>query len=308
MTNPATVTIGSKNSSAQNIKHVYCVTRRQDRYQALRRFIDFYPEFFGIVFCRTRNETKELSDKLMHDGYNVDALHGDLSQAQRDTVMQKLRHRKLSLLIATDVAARGIDISDITHVVHYSLPEKFENYTHRSGRTARAGKSGMSIALLSGSDVRRIKQIERIINTTIEHIQVPDGNAICAKQVEQCIQDITQASVDKTIAPQVSHILEKIGSSISKEQLVGIILGKELNTIMRRYKDAPDINDRESYNRSSGSGYGNRSFNRSRYTDRSDEYRNFGDKKRYGNNNYNRHGYKKYNQTGASHSAPIDRP
>jgi ATP-dependent RNA helicase DeaD len=221
--------------------------------------------------------------------------------------MQKLRNHKLSLVIATDVAARGIDINNITHVIHYNLPEKFENYTHRSGRTARAGKSGMSISLLSGCDVRKIKQIERTINTSIEHIQVPDGNAICAKQVEQCIQDISQASVDKTIAPQITHILEKIGHSVSKEQLVSIILGKELHTIMRRYKDAPDINDRDNTDRSSG--YSDRSsFNRSRFSGRSGEYRNFGDRRRYSGNNYNKHNnYKKYNNTGSTHSATIDR-
>jgi ATP-dependent RNA helicase DeaD len=251
MTTPDTVTIGSQNSSAQNIKHVYCVTRRHDRYQALRRFIDFYPEFFGIVFCRTRNEAKEIADKLMRDGYNADALHGDLSQSQRDAVMQKLRHRKLSVVIATDVAARGIDISDITHVVHYNIPEKFENYTHRSGRTARAGKSGMSISLLGGHDVRRIKQIERIINTNIEHISVPDGNEICARQIEQCIQHIVNASIDNSIKPYVAQVLEKVDSTISKELLINIILGKELHKIMRMYRDAPDINDHEQYNQSS---------------------------------------------------------
>jgi ATP-dependent RNA helicase DeaD len=318
MTNPATVTIGSKNSSAQNITHAYCVTRRHDRYAALRRLIDFYPEFFGIVFCRTRSEAKELSDKLMHDGYNADALHGDLSQSQRDTVMQKLRHHKLSIVIATDVAARGIDVNDLTHVIHYNLPEKFENYTHRSGRTARAGKSGVSISLLSGGDVRRLKQIERVINTPIEQMQVPDGNAICAKQIEQCIQRITQASIDKAIEPYVSQILEKISSSISKEHLVSLILGKELNKIMRMYKDAPDINDNDAHTRSGSYTSEQPSYNRSRRPDsRQGGNRGFGgDRRRYGNsNNYSSNnsssnrgsGYKKYQNSGASHSAPADR-
>jgi ATP-dependent RNA helicase DeaD len=289
MVNPATVTIGSKNGGAQNITHVYCVTRRHDRYQALRRFIDFYPEFFGIVFCKTRSEAKEISDKLIQDGYNADALHGDLSQSQRDAVMQKLRHRKLSIVIATDVAARGIDVNNLTHVVHYNLPEKFENYTHRSGRTARAGKSGMSVSLLSGGDVRRIKQIERVVGTTIDQVQVPDGNAICAKQIEQCVQNITNVVIDKAIEPYVLQVLEKAGDLVSKEHLVSIILGKEINKIMRLYKDAPDINDNAAYTRSSYESSGSRpSYNRPhRSDDRSNSGHrgSFGDRRRYGNNN-----------------------
>jgi ATP-dependent RNA helicase DeaD len=314
MVNPATVTIGSKNGSAQNITHVYCVTRRHDRYQALRRFIDFYPEFFGLVFCKTRLEAKEISDKLMQDGYNADALHGDLSQGQRDTVMQKLRRGKLRIVIATDVAARGIDVNDLTHVVHYNLPEKFENYTHRSGRTGRAGKSGMSISLLSGGDVRRIKQIERVVGATIDQIQVPDGNAICAKQIEQCVQSITNITVDKAVEPYVLQVLEKVGGAVSKESLVSMILGKEINKIMHLYKDAPDINDNAPA-RTGGYEGGRPSYNRYSDDRNGGGRSNYGDRRRYsgGNNSSNSgnrsnsnssHSRRPYSSNGGGFSKP----
>jgi ATP-dependent RNA helicase DeaD len=163
MVDPFKVTVGSKNSSAANIEHQYCLVNGRDQFYALHRFIDFSPGMFGIVFCRTRRETKDFAERLMTAGYNADALHGDLSQAQRDAVMNKFRKRSLQILVATDVAARGIDVDDVTHVFHVDLPDEIESYTHRSGRTARAGKSGISIALVSPAKARRIKLVEKQI-------------------------------------------------------------------------------------------------------------------------------------------------
>ena len=242
MSEPIKVTVGSKNSSAQNITHTYCVVHHADRYRALNRFVDFYPNLFGIVFCRTRRETKEVVEKLTRDGYNADALHGDLSQPQRDTVMRKFRHKKISLLVATDVASRGIDVNDVTHIIHYGLPDDVENYTHRSGRTARAGKHGTSITIISNRDIRRIKFIERLINTKIEYIQVPNGESICKNQLHHCIDTITQATVDeKSIAPYMDTVLEKC-TDLSKEDIIKRFVSLEFNRFVGQYKNAPDLN------------------------------------------------------------------
>ena len=176
MVDPFKVIIGTKNTAAQNIEHQYNVVKTTDRYDALKRVIDFSPNLFGILFCRTRRDTQKVAQNLMKDGYRADALHGDLSQSQRDMVMKKFRNKQIQLLVATDVASRGIDVNDITHVLHYSLPEDIENYTHRSGRTARAGRSGISIIFATFQDINNIKRIEKQIGKKIVYVSIPSGS------------------------------------------------------------------------------------------------------------------------------------
>ncbi len=241
MTDPVRIAIGHVNESAKNIAHQYCVVKSADSYEALKRFVAYYPDMFGIVFCRTRRETQEISEKLSKDGYNADALHGDLSQAQRDAVMRKFRHRKLQLLVATDVAARGIDVSDVTHVIHYNLPEDVESYTHRSGRTARAGKSGISIAIIHQRDLRRIGYIEKQIKQPMQLISVPTGVQICERQVAYFVQHLQATEVNKqAIQPYIDTILESL-RDLTKEELVMKIVSYILAQTLKAYEHAPDI-------------------------------------------------------------------
>ncbi len=242
MDNPHNVTIGTKNSTAANIEHLYCLVSGRDQYHALRRFIDFSPGMYGIVFCRTRREAKEFADKLMSDGYNADALHGDLSQAQRDSVMNKFRKRGLQVLIATDVAARGIDIDDLTHVFHIDLPDEIESYTHRSGRTARAGKSGKSIALVSPSKASRIKLVEKLIGKKLELVKAPTGNDICGQQIIQLIQNVHDIEINiKGITPYLEKIYDEL-SAFSKEEIIQRFVSVEFNKFLKTYEKASDIN------------------------------------------------------------------
>lgn len=287
MTDPVKITIGSKNSSAQNISHNYCVIRHSNRYQALKRLVDYYTDLFGIVFCRTRKEAKEIVDQLIADGYNADALHGDLSQAQRDAVMKKFRLKQLTLLIATDVAARGIDVSDVTHVIHYNLPDDVENYTHRSGRTARAGKHGISITLITNRDIKRIQYIERLINKKIEYLQIPTGKTICQKRLEHCIESITApTNVVENIQPYMDAAREKL-SHLSKEDLIKRLLSLKFDQFIDKYKNAPDLNDTIAPSYESGRYHASRRPSRRR-NNRSDFGRSDrSDRKEFGNN-YNR--------------------
>jgi len=242
MDDPFMVTVGTKNSSAANIEHKYCLVNGRDQYYALRRFIDHSPDMFGIVFCRTRRETKEFADRLMGDGYNADALHGDLSQAQRDSVMNKFRKRALQVLIATDVAARGIDVDDVTHVFHVDLPDEIESYTHRSGRTARAGKSGVSIALVSPAKARRIKLVEKQIGKPLELVKAPSGQDICGTQLMKMIQNVHEVEVNKKgIAPFLVQIHEEL-KYFSKEDLIERFVSIEFNRFLKTYEKAGDIN------------------------------------------------------------------
>lgn len=242
MTDPFKVTVGTKNSSAANIDHQYCLVNGRDKYYALRRFIDFSPGMFGIVFCRTRRDTKEVSDKLMNDGYSADALHGDLSQAQRDSVMGKFRKGNIQVLVATDVAARGIDVDDVTHVFHYDLPDEIESYTHRSGRTARAGKSGVSIALISPAKGGKVKLVERQIGKKLELVKAPSGDDICGMQLMKMIQNVKDVEVnEKGIAPFVAQIHESL-SDFTKEELIEKFVSVEFNRFLKSYSKAGDIN------------------------------------------------------------------
>ena len=242
MEDPFKVVVGIKNSSAENIEHKFCLVNGRDKYFALRRFIDHYPGLFGIVFCRTRRDTQEVAEKLMNDGYNADALHGDLSQGQRDTVMGKFRKKTIQLLVATDVAARGIDVDDITHIFHYDLPDEIESYTHRSGRTARAGKSGISIALISPTKSSKIKLVEKQIGKKLELVKAPSGQDICGMQLMKMIKNVKDIQVnEKGIAPFVAQIHESL-AEYSKEELIERFVSVEFNLFLKSYEKASDIN------------------------------------------------------------------
>lgn len=238
MNNPATVTIGQQNSSARNLEHFYCLVSSKDTFQALKRFVDAYPGFFGIVFCRTKRDARQVADWLNKAGYNADALHGDLSQAQRDFVMNKFRSNSLDVLVATDVAARGIDVSDVTHVIHYHLPDDAENYTHRSGRTARAGKSGVSIALVSARERGRIRYLERELGVPIKLIEIPSGSQICAKQVDHFLKKVIEAPVNEAdIANYLPQAFDSL-KDLSREEIIKRVVSFECNRFLKAYNGA----------------------------------------------------------------------
>ena len=241
MRNPKEVTIGYKNEGAENIKHVCYTVHAKDKYNALKRIADSNPNVYGIVFCRTRKETQEIADKLMHDGYSADALHGDLSQSQRDFVMQRFRIRQVRLLVATDVAARGIDVNDLTHVINYNLPDDIEIYTHRSGRTGRAGKAGISIAIIHIKEKHILRQIEKIINKKFVLASVPTGHEICEKQLFHFIDKMEKVEIDheqiNTFLPAIYKKLEWI----DKEELIKRFVSLEFNRFLDYYKNAKDI-------------------------------------------------------------------
>jgi ATP-dependent RNA helicase DeaD len=252
MSNPLQITVGSRNSGATNIEHQYCVVRGADVYSAVRRFIDLYPDMFGIVFCRTKRDTQEMSSQLIHAGYSSDALHGDLSQPQRDAVMKKFREKKIQVLIATDVAARGIDVDGVTHVLHCNLPDDIENYTHRSGRTARAGKSGVSIII--GTSLRKIKMIEQQLGITIKQIQVPTGDQLCQKQLDHFSQKLTETPVSDVVKPYLVTVQESL-STLTKEELIERIFSLQCSEMLLHYKKSPNLNSSSS---SYSSSYGDR--------------------------------------------------
>jgi ATP-dependent RNA helicase DeaD len=232
MKDPFEITVGKENSSADNIEHQYYMVSARDRYLALKRIVDYYPEIFGIVFCRTKAETQDIAEKLIKDGYNADALHGDLSQAQRDKVMGRYRDRSLQLLVATDVAARGIDVQNVTHVIHYNLPDELENYMHRSGRTARAGKSGVSIAIVNIKEVSKIRQIERQLNRKFALKQVPNGIEICERQLMSLVKRVHDVEVnEKEIAPYLPAIYDEL-KDLDKDELVRRFVSIEFNRIL----------------------------------------------------------------------------
>ena len=235
------ITIGVKNESTKNVHHIAYIVHAKDKYLALKRVVDYYPQIYGIIFCRTRKETQEIADKLMQDGYNADSLHGDLSQAQRDLVMQKFRQRHLQLLVATDVAARGLDVNDLTHVINYGLPEDTESYTHRSGRTGRAGKTGISIAIINLREKGKMRQIERIINKKFEVSALPTGHEICEQQLVKVIDEIEKVKVnEEEIEAFLPSIYRKF-EWLSKEDLIKRVVSMEFNRFLDYYKNAPEI-------------------------------------------------------------------
>ncbi len=244
MENPVQITVGKQNAGADNVRHVYYQVHARNRYLALKRIADINPDIYGLVFCRTRMETKEVADKLIKDGYNADALHGDLSQAQRDHVMKRFRERTLQMLVATDVAARGIDVTEISHVINYNLPEDNEIYTHRSGRTGRAGKSGISIAIVNYREINRIPQIEKLIQKSFERLSVPNGPEICEKQLFKLIDKMENAVVDEEhIAPFMESVNKKL-EWLDKEEIIKRFLSLEFTRFLEYYKNAPDLNEK----------------------------------------------------------------
>jgi len=242
MTDPHELTMGTKNTGNANIDHEYYVVRARDKYAAFKRIVDFNPEIFGIVFCRTKIETQEIAEALIKDGYNADSLHGDLSQQQRDKVMKRYRERSLQLLIATDVAARGIDVNNVTHVINYSLPDEIENYTHRSGRTARAGKTGVSISIIHSKELGKIRQIERVIGKQFVKAEIPNGFDVCEKQLFALVHKVHNVDVnEEQIEQYIPRIMEEF-KDLSKEDIIKRFASLEFNRFLEYYKDAPDLN------------------------------------------------------------------
>lgn len=235
------ITIGTKNEGSKNVNHVAYIVHAKDKYLALKRVVDFYPQIYGIVFCRTRKETQEIADKLIQDGYNADSLHGELSQAQRDLVMQKFRQRHLQLLVATDVAARGLDVNDLTHVINYGLPDDTESYTHRSGRTGRAGKTGISIAIINLREKGRMKEIEHIIKKKFEVSVLPSGQEICQQQLIKVIDDIEKVKVNEEEIETFLHGIYRKLDWLDKEDLIKRVVSLEFNRFLDYYKNAPEI-------------------------------------------------------------------
>ena len=235
------ITIGRKNESTSNVKHIVFTVHAKDKYAALKRIVDYNPQVYGIIFCRTRKETQEIADKLMQEGYNADSLHGELSQAQRDAVMQKFRIRNLQLLVATDVAARGLDVDDLTHVINYGLPDDTESYTHRSGRTGRAGKTGTSIAIINLREKGKMREIERIISKKFEQGVMPTAKQICEKQLLKVIDELEKVKVnEEDMADFMPDIYRKL-DWLSKEDLIKRMVSHEFNRFDEYYRDREDI-------------------------------------------------------------------
>lgn len=242
MKKPVEITVGAKNTGAENISHQYYVVHAKDRYVALKRIADYYPDIYAIIFCRTKIETQEIADALMKDGYNADALHGDLSQTQRDSVMNRFRTRNLQMLVATDVAARGIDVTDLTHIINYNLPDDIEHYTHRSGRTGRAGKSGISIVIINLKEHFRIKQIEKQIGKKFVQVKIPTGPEVCNRQLLHLVEKLKNTEVkNKEIEEFLPAVYEKL-AKLSKEEIIQRFISTEFNRFLSYYSRAADIN------------------------------------------------------------------
>lgn len=242
MTDPFELTMGTKNTGNVNIEHEYYIVKARDKYAAFKRIVDFNPEIFGIVFCRTKIETQEIAEALMKDGYNADALHGDLSQQQRDKVMKRYRDRSLQLLIATDVAARGIDVNDVTHVINYSLPDEIENYTHRSGRTGRAGKTGISIAIINSKELGKIRHIERTIGKQFTKADIPTGFDVCEKQLFAMVHKVHNVEVNQEqIEQYIPRIMDEF-KDLDKEEIIKRFASLEFNRFLEYYSKSPDLN------------------------------------------------------------------
>ena len=241
MDNPTEVTVGHKNMGSKNVSHEYFLVGARDRYQALKRLADANPEIFSVIFCRTKRDTQKVAEQLIEDGYNAGALHGDLSQNQRDVVMKSFRAKQIQMLVATDVAARGIDVDDITHVINYQLPDEIEIYTHRSGRTGRAGKSGISMVIVSKSEVRKIKSIERIIQKEFIKKEVPSGMEICEVQLKALASKIHDTEINHEIDPYLNDI-NSLFEDVSKDELIKKFFSVEFTRFFNYYKKTKDLN------------------------------------------------------------------
>ncbi|MGO4911880.1 DEAD/DEAH box helicase [Leeuwenhoekiella sp. W20_SRS_FM14] len=241
MNNPIEITVGTKNMGAENVSHEYYLVNSRDRYQALKRLADANPDIFSVVFCRTKRDTQKVAEQLIEDGYNASALHGDLSQNQRDLVMKSFRARQIQMLVATDVAARGIDVDDITHVINYQLPDEIETYTHRSGRTGRAGKTGISMVIVSKSEVRKVRTLEKIINKKFIQKDIPTGMEICEVQLMHLANDIRNTTINEEINPYLFSINEVL-EGLSREELIKKVFSVEFTRFFNYYKKTKDLN------------------------------------------------------------------
>ena len=243
MTKPVEVTSGEKNQGSDNVSHEYYLVTERTRYPALKRIADLNPDIYAIIFCRTRRETQQVADQLIKDGYNADALHGDLSQAQRDSVMGKFRTKNIQLLVATDVAARGLDVNELTHVINHKLPDQIENYNHRSGRTGRAGNTGISIVLVNNKEKGKLRPIERIIKKKFVETKVPSGKEICQNQLMHLIDKVQNIEVNESeIKDFLPSIYEKL-DGFSREELIQKFVSLEFNQFLSYYENAKDLND-----------------------------------------------------------------
>jgi ATP-dependent RNA helicase DeaD len=245
MTSPEEVTVGKKNTGAANIDHQYYVTSAQLRYEVLKRIVDFNPGIYGIIFTRTKADAQDISEKLIREGYDVDSLHGDLTQVQRDKVMAQFRDKSLQLLVATDVAARGIDVNNITHVINYELPDDVEVYTHRSGRTGRAGKSGICVSITHTRESFKLKQIEKMIQVKINKVEIPSGKDVCRKQFYYFMDRILNADVSHGDYEVFVPMIEEKFADISKEDIVKRFAALEFDRFLKYYENAADLNVRE---------------------------------------------------------------
>lgn len=262
MKNPVEITIGKRNAGAENVEHISYFVHARDKYLALKRIVDFHPNIYGIVFCRTRQDTKEIAEKLVQDGYNADALHGDLSQSQRETVMNKFRTKHLKLLVATDVAARGLDVDDLTHILNYDLPEDTELYTHRSGRTGRAGKAGVSIVIANLKEKHRLSTIEKQLNKKFNILPIPSGEEICEKQLFHLIDKVEKVEVD---TEQVEKYLPKIYEKLEwmdRNELIQRFVSVEFNRFLEYYKSLPDLKSPREDKQTARSGRSNGNYTR----------------------------------------------
>jgi ATP-dependent RNA helicase DeaD len=243
MNKPVEITIGTKNSSADNVSHAYYIVHARDKYKVLKRIADFEPDIYAIVFCRTRKETQEVASKLINDGYNADALHGDLSQPQRDAVMQKFRLRNLHMLVATDVAARGLDVDDLTHVINFSLPDDAEIYTHRCGRTGRAGKTGISISLVHLREKQNLQKIERLVKKPFKAMPIPTGSEICGKQLFNWINKLETVATDhQEIEKFLPEIKLKL-AGMDREEFIKRVVSLEFDRFLDDYRHGEDLID-----------------------------------------------------------------
>jgi ATP-dependent RNA helicase DeaD len=250
MSNAEEITVGQRNAGAENVTHECYVVHERDRYRALKRIADFYPDMYSIVFCRTRHDTQSVAEWLIRDGYNADALHGDLSQSGRDYVMGKFRNKSLQVLVATDVAARGLDVSELTHVINYNLPDDLSSYTHRSGRTGRAGKSGVSALIINMREKGKVRRIEGMINKTFKWTDVPTGKQICEAQLLSLVGRMQQAEINHDQIDQYLPAVFKALEGMDREEIISRFVALEFNTLLGYYRDTADLSPGEKHTRS----------------------------------------------------------
>ena len=246
ISNPVRIQIGERNQGSDNVQHFYYLVHQKDRYLALKRIADYYPNIYGIIFCRTKLETQEVADMLIKDGYNADSLHGDLSQAQRDHVMSRFRLRNIQMLVATDVAARGLDVDNLTHVINYELPDELEQYVHRSGRTGRADNQGISIAIINLKEKHKIKKLEKVLKKEISKAKIPTGQEVCKKQLFNMINRVENVETDYE---EIDRFLPEISKKLSwmdREELIKHFVSLEFTSLLSYYRDAVDLNIDES--------------------------------------------------------------